>query len=324
MKKYILFLFFAIAVFIPANTHAVDAQLSERLHGHILLQVEEHGEAWYVRSTDSSRYYMKDGAAAYAMMRTFSLGITNSDLEFIPAVENITEINNAPSVCDTNALANRLRGEILLQVESKGEAWYVDPDTCRRIYMKDGETAYDIMRFLGLGITNSDLAKIATSTLTHVLCGKDLDCFVHNIQSEQGAKMTDTFYLNIFGIHLTTTSDLEHTILADGYQISQVIKDQSVSYDEELLDMLREYGYTESDIAEMKKDVEEEMENVVGQAFTCKHNDKEALVTVLQAWSLGNFTSNDLNFADCDFGEIDVFSFSEGLNIASSEIAKRK
>ncbi|MBU1164826.1 hypothetical protein KKA15_04675 [Patescibacteria group bacterium] len=56
--------------------------------------------------------------------------------------------------------ANGLRGKILLQVESRGEAWYVHPENGKRYYMKDGALAYQIMRFLSLGITNEDLRKI--------------------------------------------------------------------------------------------------------------------------------------------------------------------
>ncbi|MEK7583797.1 MAG: amidohydrolase family protein [Patescibacteria group bacterium] len=51
-------------------------------------------------------------------------------------------------------------GEILLQTQQHGEAWYVDPVKCRAIYMKDGAVAYEAMRFLGLGILNRDIEKI--------------------------------------------------------------------------------------------------------------------------------------------------------------------
>lgn len=61
-------------------------------------------------------------------------------------------------------LVNRLKGRILLQVEERGQAWYVHPVTGRRYYMKDGDSAYQIMRYLSLGITNQDLNNIPVST----------------------------------------------------------------------------------------------------------------------------------------------------------------
>ncbi len=53
-----------------------------------------------------------------------------------------------------------LKGKILLQIESRGEAWYINPKDGRRYYMKNGDSAYEIMRFLSLGITDSDLDEI--------------------------------------------------------------------------------------------------------------------------------------------------------------------
>ena len=52
-----------------------------------------------------------------------------------------------------------------MQVESRGEAWYLNPDDRRRYYMKDGESAYEIMRFLSLGITDENLEKIESGTV---------------------------------------------------------------------------------------------------------------------------------------------------------------
>lgn len=57
-------------------------------------------------------------------------------------------------------LSDRLKGRILLQVESKGEAWYVNPGDAKRYYMANGLEAFTIMRDLGVGITNKDLDKV--------------------------------------------------------------------------------------------------------------------------------------------------------------------
>ncbi len=156
-KKILLF---AIIGVLGITLFASAATLTERLSGYILLQVQANGEAWYVNPTDGMRYYMKDGSVAYQMMRNFGLGITDADLAKIPAVSSTSAMNTSSSICLINATANRLKGRILLQVQQHGEAWYIYPKTCRSIYMKDGAAAYEIMRFLGLGITNNDLALI--------------------------------------------------------------------------------------------------------------------------------------------------------------------
>ncbi|MCX6745388.1 MAG: hypothetical protein NTX82_07795 [Candidatus Parcubacteria bacterium] len=153
MKK----LFFITALVIMLFPMIGHAAVIDNVRGYILLQVEENGEAWYVNPADNSKYYMKDGGVAYQMMRNFGLGITDIDLNKIPSVSDTTEMKNLSSICSSNSLANRLKGKILLQVQQHGEAWYIYPKTCRKIYMKDGEAAYSIMRFLGLGITNQNL-----------------------------------------------------------------------------------------------------------------------------------------------------------------------
>lgn len=185
-------------------TTPVATKLMDRVRGRILLQVENHGEAWYVNPQDDKRFYLKDGATAYSLMREAGLGISNADLAKIPVgledrfndtdtdgdgladklesglgtdpnkedsdgdgvkdrVEILAGTNplGAGVLTNDNSLINRLRGRIVLQVQSRGEAWYIDPSDGRRYYMKDGEAAYQIMRFRSLGITNSDLSKIS-------------------------------------------------------------------------------------------------------------------------------------------------------------------
>ena len=58
------------------------------------------------------------------------------------------------------ALAKRLRGVILIQPESKGEVWFIHPETGERFYIKDGQAAYEILSGMGQGITAIDLEKV--------------------------------------------------------------------------------------------------------------------------------------------------------------------
>lgn len=200
MKKTLL-TFSLLLLLLPNLSQASPAET--RLRGKILLQVEENGEAWYVKPENGQRMYMKDGDAAYGMMRDLGLGITNVDLAKIPiGFEDRFECLDSDNdgLCDKledgigtdknnpdtdgdgyndgievrgdynplgtgkltydSSLINRLKGKILLQVETNGEAWYINPDDNKRYYMPDGPSAYQIMRYLSLGISNSDLAKI--------------------------------------------------------------------------------------------------------------------------------------------------------------------
>ncbi|MBI4090982.1 MAG: hypothetical protein HY422_03075 [Candidatus Komeilibacteria bacterium] len=65
-------------------------------------------------------------------------------------------------------LTDRVKGRILLQVENKGEAWYVDPATAKKFYLKDGASAYQALQVFGLGITNDDLNQIPVAADTAI------------------------------------------------------------------------------------------------------------------------------------------------------------
>ncbi|MEK7122927.1 MAG: hypothetical protein AAB855_03665 [Patescibacteria group bacterium] len=69
--------------------------------------------------------------------------------------------SSSPAYAET--LSERLSGRILLQVERNGEGWYVEPSADSRAFLGRPADAFRIMRELGLGITNGDLDRIATS-----------------------------------------------------------------------------------------------------------------------------------------------------------------
>lgn len=131
------------------TSKTIDLEFAKKQAGKILLQVESRGEAWYVNPKDNKKYYMADGNKAYGIMRNLGVGITNKNLEKIKANKILAKSNS---------------GKIFLQVEAKGEAYYIDFSGVSH-YLKDGAAAYNIMRSLGLGITNNDLNKISGGNL---------------------------------------------------------------------------------------------------------------------------------------------------------------
>ena len=186
----------------------LDPNLTRRLAGRILLQIERLGQAWYLDPISLARYYLADGPTAYEALRKFGLGIKTADLNKIPVGHESrfemtdtdkdglpdkleeglgTKSNQADSDADgvsdadevlkndtnplssgaltySNSLINRLKGRIVLQIESRGEAWYIYPVDGKRYYLANGEAAYQIMRYLSLGITNIDIRKIKVGT----------------------------------------------------------------------------------------------------------------------------------------------------------------
>lgn len=129
------------------------ATIAERTSGYIVLQVEKNGEAWYVYPKTLTRFFLGRPADAFTIMRERGLGITNTNLEKIPRAGSNDGEGDV-------SLRNRLSGYILIQVERNGEAWYVYPKDKKRYYLGRPDDAFSIMRNLGLGITNNDLAQI--------------------------------------------------------------------------------------------------------------------------------------------------------------------
>ena len=171
MKQKLLVAAIILISFLPFSSTKAEVSISSRLKGRILLQVESRGEAWYVHHMTGERYYMANGDAAYSIMRNLGIGITNIDLERIK--------NNKDE-------ALKHKGKIFLQVESRGEAFYINHDGSM-YYLKNGDSAYQIMRDLGLGIKNTDLEKI--KIINSPLNKVDNDKFLHLMDDFFDAKI---------------------------------------------------------------------------------------------------------------------------------------
>ncbi|MEA3398679.1 MAG: right-handed parallel beta-helix repeat-containing protein [Patescibacteria group bacterium] len=130
-----------------ALVKSVDENLTSRLFGRILLQVEENGEGWYVYPEDKQKYYLGRPADAFDIMRNLGLGATH---EFITGHE---------------LFPNRVLGKILLDVEENGEAYYINPTDKKAYYLGRPADAFSITRKLGLGITNENIRKIGVGEL---------------------------------------------------------------------------------------------------------------------------------------------------------------
>ncbi|HPT08155.1 MAG TPA: phosphodiester glycosidase family protein [bacterium] len=58
-------------------------ELTEKLAGRIVLQVERNGEAWYINPVDLKKYYLGRPDDAFKIMRELGLGISRKDLAVI-------------------------------------------------------------------------------------------------------------------------------------------------------------------------------------------------------------------------------------------------
>lgn len=83
MKKVLILIITMTLVAVQPLYSFAAPNLAERLAGKILLEVESHGEAWYINLSNLKRYYLGRPADAFSLMRDLGIGITNADLEKI-------------------------------------------------------------------------------------------------------------------------------------------------------------------------------------------------------------------------------------------------
>jgi len=139
MKRLVL-ICLLFAILLPVTAEAATTTLA----GRILLQVESRGEAWYVNPMTLERYYLGRPLDAFNLMRQLSLGVSNRDFDAWHGL--------APS---------RLAGRFLIKPADFGRAYYVSPLTRRLYYLGRPLDAFNLMRQLGLGISNVNLARLA-------------------------------------------------------------------------------------------------------------------------------------------------------------------
>lgn len=147
MKKIIFMASLAIAIafglaVLPMASKA--ESIGSKLSGRILLAVQANGETWYVNPINLQRYFLGESLDALTIMQQLGLGINNKDFDSFNG--------KAPL---------RLSGRILLKVEDLGKAYYINPVDLKMHFLGTPDQALELMQSLGLGITNSDLAKMS-------------------------------------------------------------------------------------------------------------------------------------------------------------------
>jgi hypothetical protein len=78
-------------------------------------------------------------------------------------------------------LNQRLSGRILLAVQNRGEAWYVNPKNLERYPLDDPFAA---IREVGIGISNKDLAKIPLAASTVKITDKNQLAFINHVKGK--------------------------------------------------------------------------------------------------------------------------------------------
>jgi hypothetical protein len=132
-------------VAIKSDSKKLNLGFAKKLFGRILIQVQNKGKAWYINPGNLKRYYLGRPSDAFQVMRKLGLGVKH---------EIIKKYKTYPL---------SLQGKILIDVEDKGKAYYINPADGKAYFLGKPADAFNLMRKLGMGITDTDLDKIEAS-----------------------------------------------------------------------------------------------------------------------------------------------------------------
>lgn len=196
--KIISFILLILATLILDTDIASAKSLKDSVSGMILLNVEKNGEAWYVNPGSGKRFYLGRPKDAFQVMREQGVGIKEWDFQKLAQA--------GMPVAGDLALAKKLSGKIILEVEKNGEAWYVYPKDLKKYYLGRPEDAFKVMRELGMGISQENLAKVHKSGMDEAL--NRYSQYLHKtITTKNGSFVTDIIEIDLANPNLRIVTD---------------------------------------------------------------------------------------------------------------------
>lgn len=125
----------------------------------------EYGFAYWASNNKLSSYTVYvNSKYLVSNKQSFKLtGVTSSSVSSSAGSSSGSSSNPATSASAPSSNSSGLAGRILLQVEDKGQAWYISPTNNKRYYLGRPADAFNIMRKLGLGISNKNFDALTTT-----------------------------------------------------------------------------------------------------------------------------------------------------------------
>lgn len=124
---------------------------------------------YYLISTSTPGTYLKTSLAGFELTQT----PTTTPVSNENNITNTSNISASILKVENKSLYSKLKGKIILKVESKGEAYYINPRDEVLNFLGKPDDAFRVIREQGIGITNSNLTKIPLGLSS--LSGNDSD-----------------------------------------------------------------------------------------------------------------------------------------------------
>ncbi|MBI5134658.1 hypothetical protein HZA86_00255 [Candidatus Uhrbacteria bacterium] len=119
----------------------------QKLSGHVLLEDSASGNAWYVNPADAKRYAFQTPGQTFRLIQKLGLGVRHRDIERYRLT-----------------LPKKLLGQIVIDTEDKGNAYYVTFDAAVKP-LGNPDQAFEVLRSVGEVVSAVELEKIAVGSL---------------------------------------------------------------------------------------------------------------------------------------------------------------
>lgn len=127
----------------------------DAFRGHVLLQAEANDQAWYVSPKFLTRFSIATSSDFASVVRRVGIGVSNSNLAKIP-------VTGMSAIQSDSTLRRQLAGYFVVQVQDRGQIWYVDPVTRTR-QLVDQTDPQSVLSPLATRVTDGTLDLIPTS-----------------------------------------------------------------------------------------------------------------------------------------------------------------
>lgn len=153
-KKIQLPLIATFLVLLPFVSHGKSTV--DTLKGQILLQSERGGSAWYTDPVTKRRYTLGTKKRALKVLRSRAVGVGSTVMKKIPRAKDNWDANET--------VFRTYKGRVILDINNRGVAWYVDPVTRKRYKMKNPKQTAKVIRAVGQPVKNTKLYKFKKGT----------------------------------------------------------------------------------------------------------------------------------------------------------------
>jgi hypothetical protein len=126
---------------------ATTQSVAQKVAGRIVIQVQAQGQAWYVNPVNDKRYFLGTPQNAFNVMSQQAVGISNADFDKF-----------------STSIPSSLVGRFVIKTQDSGKMYYINPVGKGVVYVPDANGAANLIKAVGLGISNSDLATITVGS----------------------------------------------------------------------------------------------------------------------------------------------------------------